>query len=129
MDKHTAGPFAIYWSAHWPMAVFGPNQLGQNFQLFMITTDCYAAYLSEKKIEWLVTETILSRAAIKVAWLQDRSVSDHFPTIFDLCPKPKTVCDLGCGAVNFLRICELLMSKRRAAFVCFHATGHWQRRI
>jgi SAM-dependent methyltransferase len=102
--QRTSRPFGIYWSRSFSYGRLWPEPTATELSAFYEDYN-YSLYLSGKKVEptnEAVDETIISRLAIKFAWLNDHGVNDPLPTILALSPNAKTACDIGCGGGIYL---------------------------
>ena len=95
-------PFGIYWSDKLAYGRLWPLPTDDELRAFYDTAS-YDAYMAGKSDARKTSNSLLSKVAIKLAYLSDRGVVDPTPTIIALSRGTiASVCDLGCGSGLFL---------------------------
>ena len=93
--------FGIYWSDALSYGRLWPEPTESELKSFYDLPG-YNEYLSGKSSNEFTEPSLLARAVMKIAWLNDHGIVDSLPTILSLTKKRPTVCDLGCGSGTFL---------------------------
>lgn len=100
--QQTSRSFGIYWSDElsygrlWPVPT--EEELNRFYDL-----PRYHAYMSNTQQSKGTRWSLASKLAFKVAWWNDRGITDPIPSIMQLVSTSKpSLCDLGCGGGQFL---------------------------
>ena len=97
----TIRPFGIYWSDALSYGRLWPEPTEAELANFYSTPE-YNRYLSGNSTSRSGNISLISRVLVKIAWLNDKGIADPLPTIISIGNKFPEVCDLGCGAGDFL---------------------------
>jgi 2-polyprenyl-3-methyl-5-hydroxy-6-metoxy-1,4-benzoquinol methylase len=92
--------FGIYWSDAFSYGRLWPEPTSDELNSFYELPGA-KEYLGAPK-EAMRSENLLSRIAVKIAWLNDRGIVNPIPTILSMAKKSPEVCDIGCGVGMFL---------------------------
>jgi SAM-dependent methyltransferase len=95
--------FGIYWSDKLSFGRLWPAPTEEELNTFYDISS-YSEYLSGRRKHQSKNASLLTKAATKLAWLNDHGITNPVPTILRLAIKNPQMCDIGCGSGGLLSL-------------------------